>query len=212
MHVQLIDAPAVRRILTMSACIKVLDGAMRAASRGELNAPPRLFVPLPDNDASLGLMPGIAAALDVYGAKIVSLNPHNPAKDLPAVQGFIALFDRQTGTPVALIEGAAVTAIRTAAASGLATRELARESASTHGIFGTGVQAVTHIDAIAAVRPISRVVIWGRDTTRASELAAEQAERTGLDIVASSDPRAAAACDVVSTVTGARQPALTSMA
>jgi len=208
MQLELIDAAAVRRILTMPACIEVLDRAMRAVSRGELTAPPRLFVPFPDSDASLGLMPGIAAALDVFGAKIVSLTPKNPARDLPAVQGFIALFERETGTPVALIEGAIVTAIRTAAASGLATRELARADAKSHGIFGTGVQAVSHIDAVAAVRNIERIVIWGRNSERASTLAAQQAERTGLDVVATDDPQLAAACDVISTVTGARKPIL----
>jgi len=107
-----------------------------------------------------------------------------------------------------MIEGASVTAIRTAAASGLATRELARRDAKTHGIFGTGVQAVTHIDAIAAVRPIERVVVWGRNAEKARELAGTQSARTGLDIVAADAPRRAAECDIVSTVTAAREPIL----
>ena len=106
-----------------------------------------------------------------FGAKVISLRFDNPAKGLPAVQGYVSLFDHETGRPVALIEGASVTAIRTAAASGLATRELARQGARTHGIFGTGVQAVTHIDAIACVRDIRKVVVWGRDADKARRFA-----------------------------------------
>jgi ornithine cyclodeaminase len=209
MNVRLVDADTVRRVLTMPACIDVLDRAMRAASRGEISAPPRLWTTVSGSRHDLfGLMPGSTEALDVYGAKIISLHPDNAAAGLPSIQGFVALFERATGTPLALIEGASVTAIRTAAASGLATRELARADAASHGIFGTGVQAVTHIDAVAAVRPIRKVVIWGRDAEKARALAAGQAERTGLTVTASPDPEEAASCDVVSTVTAAREPVL----
>lgn len=192
----------------MPDCIDCLDRAMRAVSRGEVAAPPRLFAGHFDKSGVLGVMPGSAKGLDVYGAKIISLHPDNPGKGLPTIQGFVALFELATGAPVALIEGSELTAIRTAAASGLATRELARRDATTHGIFGTGVQAVTHVDAIGAVRNIERVVIWGRSEKRARDLAAEQAERTGLDIVSTTDPAEAAACDIVSAVTAAREPVL----
>ena len=204
----LADAVTVREILTMPACIGVLDRAMRAVSRGDVSAPPRLFAPLYDDSGTLGLMPGSAKGLDVYGAKIISLHPGNPAKGRPAIQGFVALFDVETGEPVGLIDGAEVTAIRTAAASGLATRELARANAKTHGIFGTGVQAVSHIDAIAAVRDIQQVVVWGRDREKTREFCVEQAERTGLNIVDSVHASEAGACDIVTTVTAAREPVL----
>ena len=109
---------------------------------------------------------------------------------------------------MAIIEGASITAIRTAAASGLATRELARRDARTHGIFGTGVQAVTHLDSIACVREIDTVVVWGRDPARARRFAERESQRTGLDVVATDDPAAAAGCNVVSTVTAATEPVL----
>ena len=204
-----IDADEVRERLTMPRCIDAVDRAMRALSRGDIVAPLRTWMTVAGSETdSFGLMPGSTQALDVYGAKIISLHPDNGRRDLPVIQGFVALFDRQTGTPVALVDGASVTAIRTAAASALATRELARPESMTHGIFGTGVQAVTHIDAIAAVRPIARHVIWGRDPAKASALAKELSARTGFDIVATQEPRDAADCDVVSTVTAAREPVL----
>jgi ornithine cyclodeaminase/alanine dehydrogenase-like protein (mu-crystallin family) len=205
---RIINRKEVGRLLPMAACIDAMAEAMRAASGGAVSMPLRLFTPLADDSGSLGLMPGSTLDPPFFGAKVISLLFDNPAKGLPTVQGYVSLFDHETGRPVALIEGASVTAIRTAAASGLATRELARQDARTHGVFGTGVQAVTHIDAVACARDISRVVVWGRNAEKARRFAAEQAERVQIDISATDDPAEAASCDVVSTVTAATQPIL----
>ena len=205
---KIINAAEVRELLPMNECVDLMAGAMRAASAGEVHVPPRTFMPLVDGSGAFGLMPGSAADPKVYGAKIISLHEDNPAAGRPMIQGFVTLFDHNTGTPVAIIEGAEITAIRTAAASGLATRILAREDARTHGIFGTGVQAITHIEAIAVARPITETLVWGRDPKKAGALAAEQSQKTGMKIRATSDPTEAATCDVVSTVTGASEPVL----
>lgn len=205
---RVINAAQVRKLLPVDECVDAMGLAMQAASAGTVKVPPRLIVPLFDNSALFGLMPGSASEPRVYGAKVVSLHPANPGRGRPAIQGFVTLFDHDTGTPQAIIEGGEITGIRTAAASGLASRYLARSDARTHGIFGTGVQAVTHIDAIASVRSIEKVLIWGRDAGKADALAAEQAKRTGLEIRATQDPEEAAACDIVSTVTGASEPIL----
>lgn len=203
-----IGAEEVRQTLTMDACIDAVDAAMRAMSNGRVSAPPRSFAPVADSDAMLGLMPGSSSVLDVYGTKIMTVHPGNPAQGLPVLQGFIVLFDRATGALAAFVEGSSVTAIRTAAASALATRELSRSNATSHGIFGTGVQAATHLDAIAAVRPIERIAVWGRDFDAASAFATAQRERTGLNIVPVEDPRDAASCAIVSTVTASTEPVI----
>lgn len=205
---RIVNRQEVEHLLPMAACIDAMAEAMRATSSGAVCMPPRLFAPLADDSGSLGLMPGSALEPPYFGAKVISLRFDNPSKGLPTVQGYVSLFDHDTGRPLALIEGSSVTAIRTAAASGLATRELARQDAHSHGIFGTGVQAVTHIDAIAAVRGIGRVVVWGRDAGKTRRFAAEQSQRAGLDVTATEDPAEAAACDVVSTVTAATEPVL----
>lgn len=192
----------------MAACIDVMADAMRAASGGAVAMPLRMFTPLADGSGSFGLMPGSTLDPPFFGAKVISLLPGNPAKALPMVQGYVSLFDHGTGKPVALIEGASVTAIRTAAASGLATRELAREDARTHGIFGTGVQAVTHIDAVSCARDIREVVVWGRDPDKTRQFARQQSERAQVEVTATEDPKEAAGCDIVSTVTGATKPIL----
>ena len=205
---RVITADDVRGLLPMDECIDAMQNAMQAASAGMVSVPPRLMMPLPDGRGDFTLMPGGAIDPPVFGGKIISILPDNPLQNQPAIQGFVTLFDNDSGTPLAIVEGAQVTAIRTAAASGLATRYLAREKAQTHGIFGTGVQAVTHIDAIACVRPIDEVLIWGRDPKKAVSLAIKESERYGLTVRACDDPEEVGACDIVSTVTNAAEPIL----
>jgi ornithine cyclodeaminase/alanine dehydrogenase-like protein (mu-crystallin family) len=118
------------------------------------------------------------------------------------------VLDHATGTPIAIVAGAEIRAIRTAAASGLATRILARDNAATHGIFGAGVLAGTHIDAIASVRDITRVIVWARYSRNGERFASEQAERAGLNVRATADPSEAGFCDIVSVVTGSPDPIL----
>lgn len=205
---RIINAAEVRELLPMSECVDLMADAMKAASAGDVLVPPRIFMPLIDDSGGFGLMPGSASDPKTYGAKIISLHEDNPAAGRPMIQGFVTLFDHNTGAPVAIIEGGEVTGIRTAAASGMATRLLAREDASSHGIFGTGVQATTHLTAIAVARPGVETVIWGRDHGKALALAREEAKKTGLNIRATRDPEEAAACDIVSAVTGSREPIL----
>jgi ornithine cyclodeaminase len=206
--VLIIGAETVRRLLPMHHCIGVMDRAMRAASNGAVQAPDRIIAPLDDGLSYFISMPGCLESPPIFGAKLVSLHPLNPAAGRPAVQGFVALFDGATGSPAALIDGAEITRLRTAAASALATRELARADAVTHGILGAGVQAASHLEAIACVRSIERVRVWARDPARARNFAERQAAATGLAIEAVADPAAAAACDIVSVATNASEPVL----
>jgi ornithine cyclodeaminase len=153
-------------------------------------------------------MPG-AVPPRIYGAKLVGLHPGNPAQRRPAVQGFVILFDHASGAPLALLDGAEITARRTAAASGLATRELARPDAVTLGLLGCGVQAVAHLEAVRCVRDIREVRVWGRNRTSAREFASRHgAAASGTRIVAVAAAGEAAACDIVCVVTGAREPVI----
>ena len=145
----IIDAALVRELLPMAECIDAMEPAMIGASNGSVALPPRQVSPLADESGSLLLMPGSSVGLATYGAKVLSLHPSNPARNRPLIQGFVALFDHQTGAPIALLEGAEITGIRTAAASGLATRILAREDAATCGILGAGVHGRKPDTAVA---------------------------------------------------------------
>jgi ornithine cyclodeaminase len=205
--VLIIGAATVRRLLPMPDCIEAMDRAMRAASNGAVEAPARTIAPLADGLSYFIVMPGCLGSPPLYGAKLVSLHPNNPAAGRPAVQGFVALFDGASGIPVALIDGAEITRLRTAAASALATRALARMDAATHGILGAGVQAASHLEAIACVRPIEHVHVWARDPAKARAFAQRHAS-PGVPVEAVDDPAEAAACDIVSVATNATEPVL----
>jgi len=205
---KIIDATEVRSSLSMAECIDAMAVAMQAVSSGLVSMPLRTVMPLVDKSAFLAVMPGSIADPLVYGAKVISLHPANAAAGRPTIQGFVALFDHLTGEPVALVDGAAVTAMRTAAVSGLATRQLARHDATTLGLLGYGVQASSHLEAICAVREIREVRVWGRSIERAREFAERHSEPGSPRIVAVDDPGAAAACDIVCTITASKEPVI----
>jgi ornithine cyclodeaminase len=204
----IVRASEVRNLLPMRQCIETMDRAMRALSRGDADTPKRLLTRLGGSDDFFILMPGAMRDPPLYGAKLVSLQPGNPSAGLPAVQGFIVLFERSSGTPIAMVDGGEITRIRTAAASALATRELARGDAGTHGILGAGAQAASHLEAIACVRDIRQVRVWARDSARARAFASEQSHASGLRVEAVDRAEEASACDIVSVVTNASEPVL----
>ncbi|MDH3923248.1 MAG: ornithine cyclodeaminase family protein [Xanthomonadales bacterium] len=208
MSLLIIRAAEIRELVSMAECIEVMERAMKAYSANEVTLPPRTIAPLSDDRSFFILMPGEMQSPAIYGAKILGLHPDNPQQGRPAVQGFVALFDSRTGNPVALADGAEITAVRTAAASALATRVLARPDAASHGILGTGVQAASHLDAICCVRTIRSVSVWGRDQKKAEHFAEQHTGRLDVNITAVADPAEAGACDIVSVVTNSPKPVL----
>ncbi|WP_262695753.1 ornithine cyclodeaminase family protein [Kordiimonas aquimaris] len=203
----IIDAPSVRKLLTMPLCMDAMKAAAVAVTRKAVTVPLRRSVSLHDGSGSLLLMPGSSLGPDTYGAKLISLHAANVDRGLPVIQGFISLFDHGTGAPIAIIHGAALTAIRTAAASGMATQLLARKDVQTHGIFGAGVQASTHAAAVLAARPnVKETIIWARNEMKAEELANKLSDEFNTYVRATNDKKEAARCDVVTTVSGASSP------
>jgi ornithine cyclodeaminase len=155
-------------------------------------------------------MPGALTDPAVFGAKLVSLYPHNSQgpEPRPTIQGHVLLFEGNHGRPLALIEAASLTAIRTAAASAAATSALAASDARTLALLGYGVQAVSHLEAMCAVRPIERVRVWGPDADRAAAFAVRQ-QRPDLEIeAAASVEDAVREADLVCAVSGASTPIL----
>jgi ornithine cyclodeaminase len=197
----------VERLLSMADCMDAVGHAMAALSGGRALVPPRIVATAPGGRGVLGLMPGATLEPEALGAKIGTIYPGNTAAGRKAIQGIVCLFDPATGAPAVVLDATTITTLRTAAASGLATRLLARADSRTHGIFGTGALVPAHIDAVQAARPqITRVLIWGRDAGKARALARLESARTGCDVRAVDEPAEAAACDVVTTVTAASQP------
>ncbi len=208
MALTIINAEQTAELLPMDACIDVMEQAMIATSTGTMLIPPRLIFTLIDGSGFFASMPGSSVEMSAFGSKVVSFLPENPARGRSAISGFVTLFDHESGAPRAIIDGCVITAVRTAAASGMAARHLARADARTCGILGTGGQAHVHIEAMCAVRPVEEVIIWGRDIAKAEALAARHAHREGVNIRATGDAAEAGGCDLVCTTTVATEPIL----
>jgi ornithine cyclodeaminase len=200
----------VRGLLEMEACMEQVAESLRVLARGEAQNPLRWPMVLPDGARILGLMPGSLASPAALGLKVVTVFPGNAGTPWDSHQGIVVLFDAGNGLPLAILDGSEVTAIRTAAVSGVATRVLAREDARTLGLLGTGVQARTHLEAMRAARPgIQEVRVFSRSAEGRSAFARREAERHGIGVVAVDSARAAVeGADVVCTTTSAREPVL----
>jgi alanine dehydrogenase len=213
MDVLVLNREAVEQLLPMPECIKVMRDALGALARGEALVPLRTVMRVPGIGGFLGLMPGYISPRDgkqgALGMKAVSVFPGNAQRGIDTHQGAVLLFEADTGRLSALMDGAAITAIRTAAVSGVATDLLARRDAGELAILGAGVQARTHLEAIAAVRPLRRVRIWSRNPEHAAALASELRPRFKFPIEASATAEAAVrGADVVATVTASPEPIL----
>ncbi|MEC4590897.1 MULTISPECIES: ornithine cyclodeaminase family protein [Nitrospirillum] len=208
----IIDGHAVAERLGYDTCIPLVRQAMTALSKGETQQLPRGVLPL-DHGHMFGVMPGALnggpSGGGPFGAKLVAVFPDNFNKGLPSHQGVIVLFDRDSGRPMGVVDGGEVTAIRTAAASAVATDALARPEASTLALLGYGEQALTHARAIARVRRLTRITVWGRAPGRAAAFAARLAEELDLSVrTAASAQEAVVDADIVCTVTAAKDPIL----
>ena len=203
-----IDREEVARRLTYELCIPIVREAMIAFSRGETRQPLREIVPLADGRL-FGVMPGAMSERGVFGAKLISVFPDNFARGVQSHQGLVILFDPDSGAPVCVVHAGEVTAIRTAAASAVATDALARPEASRLAILGYGEQAATHARALTWVRRLEAITVWGRSPERAAAFAARMAAELGLPVSAAPDVETAVAdADIICTVTGAAEPIL----
>jgi len=197
----------VRALLPMDVCMDLVAQGLAALARDEAVNPLRSAVWLPDRSGLLGLMPGFVSDPAALGVKVVGVFPANHGTPLDSHQGFVALFDSTTGAPTAIVEGSEITAIRTAAASGVATRLLARTDANELALIGSGVQARTHLAAMIQARSISRVRVFSPKEANRMAFAEREADRYGLPVEAVDSARAAVeGADIVCTVTSARRP------
>jgi ornithine cyclodeaminase/alanine dehydrogenase-like protein (mu-crystallin family) len=194
-----IGADELRARLPIAAAIDALEDAFRSRDPG--GGPLRTHVETPGG--SLLLMPAAVEGVGV-GVKLVALTPGNPARGLPFIHASYVLFDPETQAPVAVLDGAALTALRTAAVSGLATRHLANPDAGRLVLFGAGVQAGAHLEAMRAVRPVERVTVVSRSAGPAERLA-ERAASAGLRATVG-EPSAVADADLVCTCTTSADP------
>jgi ornithine cyclodeaminase/alanine dehydrogenase-like protein (mu-crystallin family) len=189
------------RLLDIDKLLQALAGAFVELSAGRTSVPPRIAARTATGGL-LGAMPGYIAG--VLEAKLVSVFPQNHVRGLPSHQGVIALFDEDTGAPLAVMDGVAITAIRTGASAAVAARWLARPEASTLAILGAGVQGHSHLAAFPRVRDFKEIRIASRNAATAEALAAENP----LARPVATFKEAVQGADVVCCCTDAREPVI----
>jgi ornithine cyclodeaminase len=193
----------------MSACIDVMASTLATLARGDALLPLRTVILIPQTNDAFAVMPAYIGSPKTMGAKIITVYPENHGTQFDSHQGAVLLFDAQNGSLAALLDATAVTTIRTAAVSAVATRLLAREDASRLTIIGAGVQAYAHLESMCAVRTITSLRVWSRNSEHARALA--EFARTNFELDAEVSGRGADAvrdADIICTTTSARTPVL----
>ncbi len=197
----------VESLLDLDRLVEALGPAMVELSAGRVSMPPRIVVQVRERGGLLGAMPVFLDSTQTLSTKLVSVFPENAALGLPSHQAVILVFDAHTGSPRAMLDGTAITALRTAAGSALATKLLARPEACVLAIVGTGVQARAHANAIPRVRPIKEVRVVGRNRARALAMAEEIARGLGIPTkVFEVGKEAFAGADVICATTHSAEP------
>ena len=210
MKMLILDNRQIRELLPMTECIELMADALSALARDEVYQPLRTIVRPPEARGLLGFMPAYRSGEQgAFGLKAICVFPENPAKGKDAHQGAVMLFSRETGELLALMNASEITAIRTAAVSAVATRLLAREDAQELAIIGAGVQARTHLEALAAVRAIKRARVTARNIEHAQQLAQEMQPNMAFPIEAvGTNEEAVRGADVIVTATSSLEPVI----
>jgi alanine dehydrogenase len=202
-----VSAAEVSARLELGELIDALAAAHADLSAGRVSMPNRIAAEVPGREGILFAMPAYLPSAGALTTKLVSLFPLNAGSALPTHQAVIVAFDAETGEPRALLDGTAITALRTGAASALSVRLLAREDASVLALLGSGVQARSHAEAFARVRRLREIRVASRNPERAEALAAELSARLGVDTRAvASYEEAVRGADLVAATTHASEP------
>jgi ornithine cyclodeaminase/alanine dehydrogenase-like protein (mu-crystallin family) len=193
-------------------CAEAMATVLAAHARGEAFMPLRSVMMPPGAEGFMGLMPGWRQAGEgakaSFGLKAICLMPGNPARGLDAHQGIVTLFDGEIGVPTAILDASAITEVRTAAVTAVATRLLAREDSRVLAILGAGVQAKAHLDSLLGVREFDSIRVYAPTEAHARRLVARAPAGGPTVIVSASAQDAVRGADVVVTSTSSREPVL----
>jgi ornithine cyclodeaminase/alanine dehydrogenase-like protein (mu-crystallin family) len=205
-RLRILPGKDVREAVKMPKAIELMRGAFAEISSGGAIVPPRIVMEMLPEKSRAIIMPAYSTKRKLYSAKIVTLSGNNSAKELPFIHGLLLLCDSDSGVPLALMDAQYVTALRTGAASGLATDLLSREDAHIAMIFGTGTQARTQLEGIAAVRKLDRVFVFSPSKSDSDRFCKEMNSILGLQVVAVDSPRKVSEADIICTATTSEVP------
>lgn len=205
--IRFLSTSEVRRALPMADAIEAMKDAFVQLSAGEAVVPARAHIGTSEPPGDVLFMPSYVPRDGRMAVKIVSLFSENPAAGLPRIQALVVVIDATNGSALAVMDGTALTAIRTGAASGAATDLLARKDAKVAAIFGAGVQARTQLEAVCTVRDIQQACVFDPDSSQSDTFATEMTERLGIPVGPAESPAdALAGADVVCTATVSSDP------
>src|SRR2546423_3297906 len=205
----ILDEAAVAARLDMGDLIDLMERTLAEFSTGRALQPVRTVLKIDPHDTRLGVMPGYLPESGALAVKVVSVAPRNAARGLPTHLATIVLIDPETGALLAIMDGRLITEARTAAVSAAAARALARPGTHTLGILGSGVQARSHLDAIARVRPLERVRVWSPTREHREAFARAAGARGGVPVEAvETAERAVSDATLVVAATSSRTPVL----
>lgn len=208
MKVLILNGEEVVKLLPMDECIEVMEKTLKVLSNGEIVQPLRTAMPIPGGNI-LGMMPSYINDSKTLGVKAITVFPGNRGTGYDSHQGIILLYEAEHGSLRSLVDATAITAIRTAAVSAVATKYLAKPDAGDLAILGTGTQSRTHLKAILKVRKIHRVRVWSLHYDRARDFAALESEQCGIKIEAIETAKDAVnGADIICTVTSSKSPVL----
>jgi len=190
----------------MKEAIRLMREGFVTLSSGHAKVPVRMNMPINENGVRALFMPVYSENHAQIGLKSITVNPDNPARDLPFIHAIVTLHDAQTGIPLALMDGELITSLRTGAGAGLATDLLARPESSVLAIFGTGVQAYTQVEAICSVRPITKILVFGRSPENTKTFIANIANRYEITVMDAQNSSDLAEADIICTATTSLTP------
>ena len=205
LKIKILSQKDVKQAVTMVEAISAVKDAFIQLSAREAVVPIRSQIPVAKDKGISLFMPAYLEKSNSLGAKIVSVFPDNPSINLPTISAVVVILDADTGRPQAILDGTFLTALRTGAASGVATDLLAKQDASTAAVFGAGTQGRTQMEAVCTVRSIEKIWIYDPDTSAADTCVQELKEKGApfpLDISTAGSPEQAAAhSDIICTAT-----------
>lgn len=194
------------KVLSMKDVIEVVERAFSELTMSTATLPPRTGITITEKAGWMGVMPAYLQKMGSLSTKIVTVFEKNFEKKLPTIMATVILNSTETGAPLAIMEGTFITAMRTGAVSGVATKYLAREDSRTVGVFGAGVQARAQLMAICAVRNVKKAFVYDKFEERADVFAAEMSENLNISVETCKPENVVKDSDIIITATTAKTP------
>ena len=199
--IRILSRSDIRQLIDMPKAVSLMEIAFDAISGNQAEAPVRTHIHMPEWNGESLYMPVYVKKEGLFGLKLVGMSGNNPPRGMPLIRATIFLVNAENGMPLSLMEGGFITALRTGAGAGLATRFLARKDAEVLAIFGTGAQALPQVEAVSVVRDIKQVIVFARNPEKADDFATRITAETGLPAIVGTQPEMLKEADIICTAT-----------